>query len=720
MQRARYILAGALLALAAAFFLLDLGQFLSLDYLRAQRETITALVEAHLYAMAAGYFVAYVLVTALSLPGAAVMTLAGGALFGLWTALILVSFAATLGATAAFLVARFVLRDTVKKRFGQRLATVDRGVERDGAYYLFALRLVPIFPFFVINLVMGLTALRTWTFFWVSQVGMLPGTLVYVNAGTQLGQIDSLTGILSPSVLGAFAVLGFFPLVTRWILDWLERRRVYRSWQRPRRYDRNVIVIGAGSAGLVCAYIAATLKARVTLIEQSKMGGDCLNTGCVPSKALLRSARLVHEAQRAPELGIRQAAVTFDFADVMARTQRVIARIAPHDSPDRYRALGVEVVQGRATITSPWSVRVEGRDLTARKLIVATGAQPLVPPIPGLPQAPYVTSDTLWDMDRLPPRLVVMGGGPIGCEMAQAFARLGSQVTLVEMGERLLPAEDPWVAERLAQAFSAEGITLRLGHKAVAVKREGDGWQLLCEHAEDTARFAFDRLLVAVGRRPCTEGFGLETLGIGIDARGAIEVDETLRTRYPNIFACGDVAGPYQFTHAASHQAWHATVNALFGGIRRFRIDYAALPWVVFTDPEIAHVGHNETSALSAGIDFEAVTYDMAELDRAIVEEAADGRITLLVAPRSGRILGATIMGLQAGEMITPLTLSIRHGLKLSKLLSTIHPYPTLTEANRFAAGRWRERHAPQRLLAMLGRWHAWRLDAGRTGAERL
>ena len=484
-------------------------------------------------------------------------------------------------------------------------------------------------------------------------------------------------------------------------------------WLSPRKYDRNLVVIGAGSAGLVSAYIATAVKAKVTLVEKHRMGGDCLNTGCVPSKALIRSAKLLSNIRRSAEFGIRAASADFDFADVMERVQRVVRTIEPHDSVERYRALGVECLEGTATITSPWTVEVEldtggKRTLTTRSIIVATGAEPFVPPIPGLRETNPLTSDTVWNLRKLPKRLVVLGGGPIGCELAQCFARFGSQVTQVEMLPRLLVREDPEVSKAVADRFSAEGVTLLVEHKALQVLEEGGERLLVVEHKGTEKRIAFDEILCAVGRAPRTQGFGLEALGIRLTKAKTIETNEYLQTLYPNIYACGDVAGPYQFTHTASHQAWYAAVNALFGRFRKFRADYSVIPWATFTEPEVARVGLNETEAQEKGIAYEVTKYGLDDLDRAIADEEAHGFVKVLTVPGKDRILGATIVGEHAGDLIIEFILAMRHGLGLNKILGTIHIYPTLAEANKYAAGAWKRAHAPQRVLTWLERYHTW------------
>ena len=687
-----------------------------LDDLRDMLARLQAWQAAHQGALAVLFFGAYVAVTALSLPLAVWMTLAAGALFGFWQGLVIVSFASTLGATLAFLAARYLLRDWVHGRMGRRADAIDAGMRRDGAFYLFSLRLIPIIPFFAVNLLMGLTPIRTLTFYLVSQAGMLAGTAVYVNAGTQLARLDSLSGIVSPPLLVSFALLGLFPWVARMLLDRIRGRRAYARWSRPKSFDRNLIVIGGGAAGLVSSYVAAATRARVTLVEAHRMGGDCLNYGCVPSKALIRSAKLAHQMRKADRYGLASARPVIPFDRVMARVHRVIAAIAPHDSVARYTGLGVEVLQGHARLIDPWTVEVALNDgttrrLTSRAIIIATGAQPFVPPLPGIGDVDALTSDTLWDRLRdrksVPERLVVLGGGPIGTELAQSFARLGSAVTQIEMAPRLLFREDEEVSALVRASLEADGVAVLTGHKALACGvTEGERW-IEVEHRGEIRRFAFDEIIVAVGRAPRLNGFGLEELGIGVDR--VVETNEYLETLYPNVLAAGDVAGPYQFTHVAGHQAWFAAVNALFGAVKRFKVDYRVIPWATFSDPEVARVGLSETEARAKGIPFEVTRYGIDDLDRAIADGSAHGFVKVLTVPGKDTILGVTIVGEHAGDLLAEFVLAMKHGLGLNKILGTIHIYPTLAEANKYAAGEWRRAHVNPRLLAIVERYHAWR-----------
>ncbi len=697
----------------------NLGQLLTLDTLKASRDQLAALYQSQPLLTLGSFFALYVTATALSFPGAAILTLAAGAMFGLGVGLVLVSFASSLGALLAFLTARYLLRDLVQARFGKQLAPLNEGMKKDGTAYLLTLRLVPVFPFFLVNLLAGLTPISAARYYVVSQIGMLAGTAVFVNAGTQLASINSLRDVLSPALLGSFVLLGVFPVIAKALVNALQARKVYARWAhaKPKSFDRNLVVIGAGAGGLVSSYIAAAVKAKVTLVEGHKMGGDCLNYGCVPSKALIRSAKVVKQIRKAEQFGVVSATGQADFAAVMARIHRVIAEIAPHDSIERYTNLGVDVVTGHARITSPWTVEIAREDgtqqtLTTRNIVIATGARPFVPPIPGLAKVGYLTSDTVWNLTELPKRLVVLGGGPIGCELAQSFARLGAQVTQVEMAPRVMVREDEEVSALVAESLRADGVTLLTGHQAVRCETiDVDGVtekRLIARHNGTDITLPFDALLCAVGRAPRTEGFGLEELGIPLTARKTVEVDPWLRTNYPNIYAVGDVAGPYQFTHTAAHMAWYAAVNALFGRFKRFKVDYSVIPWGTFTDPEVARVGLSESEAQAQNIAYEVTRYGIDDLDRAIADGTAHGFVKVLTVPGKDKILGVTIVGEHAADLLAEYVLAMKHGLGLNKILGTIHTYPTLAEANKYAAGEWKRAHAPQKLLAWVAKFHAW------------
>jgi pyruvate/2-oxoglutarate dehydrogenase complex dihydrolipoamide dehydrogenase (E3) component/uncharacterized membrane protein YdjX (TVP38/TMEM64 family) len=714
MNKNKLLLLLALAAALVAFFALDLGRFFSLDYIKGARADFAALYAARPLVVAASFFAVYVAVTALSLPGAAILTLLAGAIFGLLVGTVVVSFASSLGATLAMLFARYVLRDSVKARFGARLADIDKGIEREGAFYLFTLRLVPVFPFFVINLLMGLTKMKAATFYGVSQLGMLAGTVVFVYAGTQLAQITSLQGIISPGLALALVLLGVFPLLAKKLIDAVKARRVYAPWadKKPKSYDRNMVVIGAGAAGLVTSYIAAAVKAKVTLVESHKMGGDCLNYGCVPSKALIKTATLARQIRHSADYGIASASLTLDFAQVMERVARVVKDIEPHDSVERYTGLGVDVQIGTAKILDPWHVQITHDDgrvqvLSTRSIVIATGARPFVPPLPGIDDVGYLTSDTLWGLREQPRRLVVLGGGPIGCELAQSFARLGSQVTQVEMAPRIMIREDEDVSAFARQALEADGVQVLTQHKALRCERVGEDKFIVVEHAGKELRIAFDVLLCAVGRVARLQGFGLEELGI--PTQRTVVTDDYLQTVFPNILAAGDVAGPYQFTHTAAHQAWYAAVNGLFGTFKKFKADYSVIPWATFIDPEVARVGLNEQEAREKGVAFEVTRYGIDDLDRAIADSAAHGWVKVLTVPGKDTILGVTIVGVHAGDLLAEYVLAMKHGLGLNKILGTIHTYPTLAESNKYAAGEWKRAHQPHGLLRWVEKFHTWR-----------
>lgn len=706
----------SLCAVFIAAFLIVQSYSVDLASLRGYLAALLEWRQDNLLTLVIVFFIAYVAITALSLPLALWMTLAAGGLFGFWLGLLIASFASTIGSSLAFLASRYLLRDWVRAKLGDRASAIDAGLKRDGAFYLFSLRLIPVIPFFAINLLMGLSQMRLITFYLVSQIGMLSGTAVYVNAGTQLAQLESLSGIVSPGLLLSFALLGAFPWVARMFVNFLKRRKIYAGWQKPAKFDRNLIVIGAGAAGLVTSYIAAATKAKVTLVEAHKMGGDCLNYGCVPSKAIIKSAKLAHHIRHADQFGLTPNEPQIPFAKVMERVHRVIDEIAPHDSVERYTGLGVEVLEGYAKIIDPWTVEIAMNDgstktLTTRAIVIATGAEPFVPSLPGIDETGYLTSDTLWEAmkgrDAAPKRLVVLGGGPIGTELTQSFARLGSEVTQIEMAPRIMGREDEEVARIVQASLEQDGVKVLTDHKAVACgMTDGDKW-IKVEHQGETRRIVFDELIAAIGRKPRLTGFGLEELGVKTGR--IVETNEYLETLFPNILAAGDVAGPYQFTHTAGHQGWFASVNALFGWVKRFKADYRVIPWATFCDPEVARVGLSEDDAREKGIAYEVTRYGIDDLDRAIADGVAHGFVKVLTVPGKDKILGVTIVGEHAADLIAEFVLAMKHGLGLNKILGTIHIYPTLAEANKYAAGEWRRAHVNPRMLALVEKIHDWR-----------
>jgi pyruvate/2-oxoglutarate dehydrogenase complex dihydrolipoamide dehydrogenase (E3) component/uncharacterized membrane protein YdjX (TVP38/TMEM64 family) len=712
LNKLKFLIFVTLAVLALLYFSLDVGRFLTLDYLQGQLAGLQAYTRDNFFTASLIYLLGYILFTALSIPGSLLLTLAGGAVFGLVWGTVLVSFASSIGATLAFLTSRWLLRDWVQSRFGDYLAPVNRGMAKDGTFYLFSIRMVPLFPFFAINLMMGLTSIPVKSYYLASQGGMLLATIVFVNAGAELGQITSLSGLVSPSLLASFALLGLFPLIARFIVGALRRRHTPRKFPRPRHFDVNVVVIGAGSAGLVASLIVAGAKAKVVLVEKHRMGGDCLNTGCVPSKTLIRSGRVASYLRRAPAFGLGPVPLQVDFPAVMQRVQDVIGRIEPHDSVERFTSLGVECVAGEARIISPYCVRVNDRDITTRAIILATGARPLVPPIPGLEQVDYLTSDSVWGLEDLPERLLVVGAGPIGCELAQAFHNLGSRVTLVDQASRILSREDTDVSELLTTTFRAQGIEVMTDCSILRFGRGEEGQYMVGQSDSTEVTRRFDKVLLALGRKANVEGFGLEELQLPLTPQGMVEVNEYLQTAYPSIYACGDVVGPYQFTHMASFQAWYAAINALIGGLRKTRVNYKVVPWATFTTPEIARVGLSEQEARARGIPYELTRYDLDDLDRAIADGDSQGFIKVLTKPGRDRILGATIVGAQAGELITEFVMAMTHGLGLRKIAATTHIYPTLSEGNRFAANAWRKARVPTRVMPWLERLFSWQRGA--------
>jgi pyruvate/2-oxoglutarate dehydrogenase complex dihydrolipoamide dehydrogenase (E3) component/uncharacterized membrane protein YdjX (TVP38/TMEM64 family) len=698
------------------FFHFNLNQLLTLDGLKGSMDQFSEWRAQSPIIMIGFFFILYVAVTALALPGATILTLASGALFGLFEGFVIASFASSLGALSSFLVSRYLLRDSLKQRFPERLKAIDEGIKKEGAFYLFTLRLVPIFPFFIINLLMGVTAIKSWTFYWVSQIGMIAGTFIYVNAGTQLAQIDSLSNILSFNLIISFVLLGLFPLIAKGIVNMIKKRRVYKKWTKPAKFDRNMVVIGAGAGGLVTSYIAAAVKAKVTLIEAGEMGGDCLNYGCVPSKAIIKSAKIAEQIRNAHHYGLDDSTPQFSFKKVMERVHQVVADVAPHDSVERYTDLGVEVEKGYAKILDPWTVQISYEDgttkkLTTRSIVIATGARPFVPPLPGIEETGYVTSDTLWNefakLDEAPKKLVVLGGGPIGSELAQSFARLGSSVTQIEMAERIMIKEDLEVSEFATESLKESGVNILTSHQALRCETKDGKKFIIVKHNGQEIAIEYDQLLCAVGRSARLTGYGLEELGI--ETNRTILTNEYLETLYPNIFAAGDIVGPYQFTHVAAHQGWYAAVNGLFGHLKKFKVDYRVIPWTTFIDPEVARVGINEDEAKEKGIDYEITRFDFEELDRAITDSATKGFIKVITPKGKDKILGVTIVSEHAGDLIAEFVLAMKHGLGLNKILGTIHSYPTWAEGNKYAAGEWKRNHAPQTVLNWLEKYHTWR-----------
>lgn len=698
-----------LVTAVVCYFVFDLGQYLSLEFIQSRLAETQSFKEENFALAAFIYFAGYVIATGLSIPGAIFVTLLGGAIFGVFWGTLLVSFASSIGATGAFLASRLLLRDWVQSKFGDYLAPINRGMEKDGTFYLFSIRMVPVFPYFMVNLLMGLTPIKTSSYYLASQTGMFASTIVFVNAGAELAKITSLSGLVSGSLLFSFALLGMLPLLAKFVLGVMKRNKIMKGHAKPKHFDANIVVVGAGSAGLVASLIAAGAKAKVILIEKHKMGGDCLNTGCVPSKSLIRSGRIMSYIRRGNEYGLEGATAEVNFSRVMERVQSIIKTIEPHDSIERFTSLGVECIEGEAKLESPYSVSVNGKTITSRSIIIATGARPAVPPIPGLKDVGYLTSDTVWSLRQLPKRLLVIGGGPIGCELAQAFSNLGADVCQLDMAARIMPREDEEVSAFIKQRFSEQGIRVLTEHKLVKFAQDGVGKYVEAEFQGNMLRIDFDEVLLAIGRQANVEGFGLEALDMPLTNRGTIEVDASMQTAYPNIYACGDVAGPYQFTHMASFQAWYATLNSLLGGLWRSKANYSVVPWATFTDPEVARVGLSEDEARQRDIKVEVSRYDLDHHDRALADGENHGFIKVLTAPGTDKILGVTIVGYHAGELIGEFVFAMTHGLGLGKISAVTHIYPTLSEANKFAANAWRNARLPEKYFPWLEKFFRWR-----------
>ncbi len=698
-----------LIVLAFGLFkLFGLDQYLTFEYLKENQLKFTEYYALQPIITIAIYSIIYITSTALSLPGATILTLLAGAMFGVGLGTLIVSFTSTIGATLAFLISRNLLRESIQNKYADKLKLINDGIKKEGAFYLFTLRLLPVFPFFLINLVMGLTPIKAITFFIVSQVGMLAGTIVYVNAGAQLSELESLKGILSLDLIISFSLLGLLPIVSKKTIEFIKSKKVYKNFNRPKKFDYNMVVIGAGAGGLVTSYICAAIKAKVALIEKNKMGGDCLNTGCVPSKAIIKSAKIANQVTKASEFGVSVDSVNVDFKRVMQRVHEIIKKIEPHDSIERYSSLGVECITDKAQILSPWEVKVGDRVLKTKNITIATGASPFVPPIKGLGSIEYLTSENLWNLTELPKKMVVLGAGPIGLEMAQSFQRLGSKVVVVEMGPAIMSIEDKDVSEFILEKLSSEGVDIKLNHTATEFVVDGEIKSLIATHKGENVSIEFDQVLIAVGRRANIKGFGLESLNLSISDRGTIQVDEFMRTNYPNIFACGDVAGPYQLTHMAAHQAWYCAVNGLFGRFKKFRVDYSVVPWCTYTDPEVATVGKNEKALSEQGIEYDVTKYGIDDLDRAICDSNDSGFVKVLTQKNSDKILGATIVGVGASDMLLEFISAMKNNKGLNSILGTIHPYPTMGEANKFSAGEWKKANAPEKLLDFVKRFHVW------------
>ena len=686
------------------FFRFELYQYVTLEELKSHQVTLSEFYKNNPVVSMTAYMAIYIVVTAISFPGAAVMTLAGGAIFGLIPGIIAASFASTIGGTLAFLATRFLFRDYVQHRFANKLKIINKEIEKDGALYLLSLRLLPVLPYFLLNLLMALTPIKTGIFYIITQAGMLPTTIVYIVAGTQLATIETADDIVSFNVLASFGLLAVFPWITKGFITILRRRKITRKFRKPERFEYNLVIIGGGAAGLAASHVGAAYGAKVALIEKEKMGGNCLNTLCVPSKSLIKSAKVAHYAKNAAKFGFKETDIDFDFAGVMERVHSIIRQLAPNNSAEHCTELGVDCYHGRAMVSSPWEVKVDTKVLTTKALVIATGSTPIIPDIPGSDRIRILTSDTIWHHKRLPEKLVILGGGPTGCELAQVFGRIGSRMTLVERGERILPDEDTDISELVRVRLETEGIRILTECRTDSIIIEDGKKYLTCTRKQERIHIEFTEILAAIGRRAQAFGFGLEDIGVTFHEDGTVETDQYLGTRVFNVFGAGNVTNPCQSKQVSTYQAAVAATNAMFVGFKRTMADYRVIPWTIFTDPEVARVGLNEKEARKKGIEYEITIFDMADLDRAHTESETSGVIKILTHPGKDMIIGVTIVSTHAGEMIAEFVLAMKHGLGLKKIFKTVHAYPTFAEAAGLAAGKWKKAHTPPGIFRFLSR----------------
>ena len=704
-----------LLIIAAIFFMadwFDLSQHLTLSQLKHHQLYLHSLVQDFPVQSVVIYFIAYIVMAGLALPGALIFTLAGGALFGLAAGVILVSFASTLGALASFLVARFFLHDFVQTRYQQRLTVINQKIQQQGATYLLFLRLVPAFPFFMVNLLMALTPISARTYYIVSQIGMLPATFIFVNAGTELAKISSVDDILSIPLLLSLLLLACLPFISKQLAKRVSCWRLYKSWQRPKKFDYHTIVIGGGAAGLVAAYTTQTLQGKVALIEKHQMGGDCLNTGCVPSKSILRTAKFIHDIGQHSNYGVQQAEFKLQFQQVMQRVREKISTIAPKDSIKRYNDMGVDCFQAHAQLLSPWQVEAVSENskitISAKNIILAGGATPNVPTIPGLENINYYTSDNIWHLDHLPEKLLIIGAGPIGCELGQAFVRLGAKVTMINRNERILTNEDAQAAHALQYALQQDGVKILNNFNPLKIDDNSKNFSLMGEQHNEILHIAFSHCLIATGRKPSL--LGCEALDIETNSHGQVITNDKQQTNYPNIYACGDITSPLQYTHSASHQAWYAAFNALFRPFKQFNCQLNHIPRAIYTDPEVASLGISEQQAIQKNIPHEISYFAMDDVDRAITDEATTGFIKVITRRNNDKILGVCIVGEHSSELIAEFVLAKTHNLGLNKILQTVHLYPTRGEINRLVAGQWRQKKFTAYQRKLLKLFQNWRL----------
>ncbi len=673
-----------------AYYRLDGNQYLNLENIKLHHQELLSAYQQNPFSFSLFYFFVYVVLVALSFPGATVLSLAGGYIFGFIKGLLIINWASTIGASVAFLMARFFFKDFLQRKFHHTFLKINQGMDREGNQYLLTLRLIPIFPFFLINILMGLTNISFWRFFIVSLIGMLPGTAVYVWAGTTLQNVNSVSDIFTSKMITIFFLVGLIPIIQSKFLIYLKQRKNYLKFSKPKKFDYNLIVIGGGAAGLVNAYIAANLKAKVLLVEESNMGGECLNYGCVPSKALISLSNTKKYSKT-------------NFAELKNEISNIIQSIAPHDSIDRYSNMGVDCEKGKANLISPFEIQINGKTFSGKKIVIATGAKPFYPTIDGLDKNKVFDYESVWKLEKLPDHLVIIGGGAIGCELALAFSKLGSKVSIIEQNA-VLASEDRDMVNHVLTGLRTSTINIFENCKIISVNHDEN--KIIFENENKITEIHFEHLLLACGKVGNTEAIS-SNLNFDLDSRNYIVVNEYLETvKYRNIYACGDVNGLKQLTNAASHQAWYTSINALFGTWKKFRIEHDFIPHAVFIEPELARVGLNELDAKRKSIEYDLYLFDASDLDRNLIERNKLGKIKVLTIKNTDQILGVTIVGEAASEILAEFVLAMKYHLGLNKVLATSHIYPSFSEQNKYVAGVWKKNSVPKYIYKILKKYH--------------
>ncbi len=689
---------------------------------------------------------AYAVLTVAMIPGSA-LTIGSGLIFGFWKGFAVVTVGANLGALGAFLLARTLFRERAEAlaRGQKTFRAVDSAIAREGFRIVLLLRLSPVFPFTVLNVLLGVTGISAASYVLANLIGMLPGTLMFVYLGT-LGEAAAGTQSLGQTVL---RIVGLAATVVVTVVITRIARRALKAASldgganpgvapeaapvgagaktipgdaydqallasvkptahvNPIPQDRyNLVVIGAGTAGLVTAAGGAGLGAKVALIEKHMFGGDCLNVGCVPSKGIIRAGRAAAAVREAGAFGIRLAGEPrIDFAATMERMRRLRAGIAPHDSVKRFSELGIDVYLGEGRFTGPDEIEVGGNKLRFQAAVIATGARATFPRIPGIEEVEPLTNENVFTLTELPRSLILLGAGAIGCEMAQTFRRLGSEVTIVIRGNRIMTREDPDAALIVQRKFEQEGIRVLTGSAIKRAEKRGGKKVIVIERDGSEESVEADQILIGMGRAPNVEGLGLSAAGIAYGTEG-VTVDANMRTTNPRVFAAGDICSRLKFTHAADAQARIVLRNALFFG--RARATDLVIPWCTYTDPEIAHVGCYEKEARDRGLAVTTFTVPLEDVDRAILDGETEGFGRIHLKSGTDRILGATVVASHAGDMIGELTMAIQNGLGAGKLASVIHPYPTQGEVVRKLGDAYmRTKLTPgvKRIMARILRW---------------